>query len=84
MLCPALDDDLVATHAHTGRGRCAARHGTGETLEEAADALQVSLGTARNQLKAIISKTETSRQAELVALLWRASDLAFSFLILPP
>jgi DNA-binding CsgD family transcriptional regulator len=58
--------------------RLAARLGTGETLEEASDALQISLGTARNQLKAIFSKTETNRQAELVALLWRVSDLANS------
>ncbi len=56
--------------------RLAARLGTGETLEEAAEALQVSLGTARNQLKAVFAKTQTSRQAELIALLWRTSDLA--------
>src|SRR3712207_4045083 len=58
--------------------RLAARLGAGETLEEASDALEVSLGTARNQLKAIFSKTQTSRQAELVALLCRVSDLAIS------
>ena len=58
--------------------RLAARFGAGETLEEAADALSISSGTARNQLKAIFSKTETNRQAELVALLWRVSDLAVS------
>jgi DNA-binding CsgD family transcriptional regulator len=58
--------------------RLAARLGTGETLEEVAEALQVSLGTARNQLKAIFAKTETNRQAELIALLWRTSDMASS------
>lgn len=63
--------------------RLAARLASGETLEDAADALQVSLGTARNQLKAIFAKTETRRQAELVALLWRVSDLAVSTSLLP-
>jgi DNA-binding CsgD family transcriptional regulator len=58
--------------------RLAARLGTGATLEEAAEALQVSLGTARNQLKAVFAKTQTNRQAELIALLWRASDMAIN------
>jgi DNA-binding CsgD family transcriptional regulator len=58
--------------------RLAARLGTGETLEAAASALQVSLGTARNQLKAVFAKTQTNRQAELIALLCRTSDLAVS------
>jgi DNA-binding CsgD family transcriptional regulator len=58
--------------------RLAARLGSGETLEETAEALQVSLGTARNQLKAVFAKTQTSRQAELIALLWRISDMASS------
>ena len=30
------------------------------------------------------AKTETNRQAELVALLWRVSDLAISTSLLPP
>jgi DNA-binding CsgD family transcriptional regulator len=45
--------------------------------------LNVSLGTARNQLKSIFVKTETNRQAELVALLWRVSDLAVSTSLVP-
>jgi DNA-binding CsgD family transcriptional regulator len=56
--------------------RLAARLGTGATLEEAAEALQVSLGTARNQLKAVFAKTQTNRQAELIALLCRAENMA--------
>jgi DNA-binding CsgD family transcriptional regulator len=56
--------------------RLAARLGTGESVEDAADALRISLGTARNQLKVIFAKTETHRQAELVAMLARASRLA--------
>ena len=54
--------------------RLAARLATGETLENAAKAVQVATGTARNQ--AIFAKTGTCRQAQLVALLWRASHLA--------
>ena len=64
--------------------RLAAWLDTGETLEEAAGTLAVSSGTARNQLKAIFAKTEMNRQAALVALLWRTSDLAVSPSLLPP
>lgn len=39
--------------------------------------------TARNQLKAIFNKTETSREAELVVLLWRVSNLAISASLVP-
>ena len=63
--------------------RIAAKLGTGEPLEVVADNLRISLGTARNQLKAVFAKTETSRQAELVALLWRISDLAISKALVP-
>jgi DNA-binding CsgD family transcriptional regulator len=58
--------------------RLAARLGKGETLEEAAHALHVSPGTTRAQLKTIFSKTETDRQAALIALLWRVSHLAIT------
>ncbi len=77
---PALPESrLVLLFGLTpAEARLAARLGTGETLEEVAEALQVSLGTARNQLKAIFAKTETNRQAELIALLWRTSDMASS------
>jgi DNA-binding CsgD family transcriptional regulator len=42
---------------------------TGKSLDEARDELQISLNTAKTQLKAIFSKTSTSRQAELLRLL---------------
>ncbi|WP_395055364.1 helix-turn-helix transcriptional regulator [Polaromonas sp.] len=41
----------------------------GATLSEAASELDVSLETVRSQLKSIFSRTNTSRQTELVALL---------------
>ena len=44
---------------------------SGGSLEEAAVALGVSYETVRNQLKAVFAKTDTRRQAELVALMNR-------------
>lgn len=58
--------------------RVAAQIAAGHSIECAAEELQISLGTARNHLKSIFSKTETNRQGELVALLWRASHLAIT------
>jgi DNA-binding CsgD family transcriptional regulator len=49
--------------------RLAGRLMQGESLREAADALGVALGTARNQLKHVFAKTDTRRQAELMRLL---------------
>jgi DNA-binding CsgD family transcriptional regulator len=43
----------------------------GRSPEHAAEELQISRATARNQLKAIFAKTATRRQSELVALLSR-------------
>lgn len=43
----------------------------GQDLKETAEIHRVSLGTARAQLKAIMAKTDTHRQGELVALLSR-------------
>lgn len=51
--------------------RLAARLAGGDTLEHAADALNVTKETARSQLKQVFAKTETHRQSELVALLAR-------------
>jgi DNA-binding CsgD family transcriptional regulator len=51
--------------------RLASRLAAGDCLETVADELGVAYETARNQLKAIFAKTETHRQAELVALLAR-------------
>jgi DNA-binding CsgD family transcriptional regulator len=63
--------------------RLATRLSAGDALEEIARALNISLGTARNQLKSVFSKTATKRQSELVALLWRVSDLAISTSFVP-
>ncbi|APG86642.1 two component system response regulator (plasmid) [Sinorhizobium americanum CCGM7] len=49
--------------------KLAHRLASGGSLEEVAKACGISYQTARNQLKAIFSKTGTHRQSELVALL---------------
>jgi DNA-binding CsgD family transcriptional regulator len=49
--------------------RLAARLAAGERLEDAMTALSITKNTARTQLKAVFIKTDTHRQAELVALL---------------
>ncbi len=51
--------------------KLAARLGAGQSIERAAEQLGVSLSTARTQLKAVFAKTNTHRQAELVALIGR-------------
>jgi DNA-binding CsgD family transcriptional regulator len=56
--------DLTAAEA-----RLAARLGCGEALDRAADKLGIAKTTARNELRAIFTKTGVHRQAELVALL---------------
>jgi DNA-binding CsgD family transcriptional regulator len=48
----------------------------GDTLEHAARALGVRITTARTQLAAIFEKSETHRQAKLVALLSRLAHLS--------
>lgn len=45
--------------------------GAGETVERAAEQLDISAHTARTQLKAVFGKTDTHRQAELAALVTR-------------
>jgi len=49
----------------------AGRLAAGEDLAESAGALGIAIGTARWYLKRILEKTETRRQAELVALVLR-------------
>lgn len=49
--------------------RLAVRLGSGVSLEEAAAGMEISIHTARSQLKSIFAKTGCKRQAELVALL---------------
>jgi DNA-binding CsgD family transcriptional regulator len=51
--------------------RLASYIGAGESLEFAAERSRVSVSTARTQLKAVFTKTNTHRQAELVALIGR-------------
>lgn len=51
--------------------RLAAALTSGATLEQAAEALQIARETARGRLKAVFTKTQTNRQAELMALLAR-------------
>jgi DNA-binding CsgD family transcriptional regulator len=52
--------DLTAAEA-----KLAALIGAGETVERAAERLGISKLTAQTQLKAVFSKTDTHRQAEL-------------------
>jgi DNA-binding CsgD family transcriptional regulator/PAS domain-containing protein len=47
---------------------------TGQSLDEAAEQLRMRYETARTHLRRILSKTETSRQTELVLLLERMSQ----------
>ena len=47
----------------------------GRSLGEFASATGISMATARSQLSAVMAKTQTQRQAELVALLARISIL---------
>ena len=61
--------DLTAREAEL-----AACLAAGQSLSQAAGALEMSLGTARHHLKSIFGKTGTRRQAELVALLARISS----------
>ncbi len=56
--------DLTAAEA-----RLAARLADGESLADAARANNIAEGTARQQLKMVFQKTDTRRQAELVARL---------------
>jgi DNA-binding CsgD family transcriptional regulator len=50
-------------------GKLAGMIALGERVEDCAERLGIGLGTARQRLKAILAKTDTHRQAELVALL---------------
>lgn len=61
---------LVVLHGLTpAEAKLAAKLAEGQSLEEAADMLSISIHTARCQLKAAFQKTGVRRQSELVALL---------------
>jgi DNA-binding CsgD family transcriptional regulator len=55
--------------------RLAMRLACGETLEDIAEEHDISISTARGQLKSVFAKTGASRQAELVVLLNRLAAL---------
>ena len=68
--------ELVLRHGFNltpAESRLALALGDGDTLNEFALRQGVSVGTARIQLKAMMAKTSTRRQSELVALLARLS-----------
>jgi DNA-binding CsgD family transcriptional regulator len=60
----------------SAEAKLASRVSSGEELKTAADHLGITYETARNQLKTVFAKTETHRQAELVALLSRLASTA--------
>jgi DNA-binding CsgD family transcriptional regulator len=62
--------DLTPTEA-----RLAVEIACGKSLEDIAQASHTTLGTVRKQLGSVFAKTDTHRQAELVALLARVSIL---------
>lgn len=55
--------------------RLAQRLACGDSVEEVAKALHIKMTTARTQLAAIFAKTDTRRQAKLVAILCRIAHL---------
>jgi DNA-binding CsgD family transcriptional regulator len=62
--------DLTAAEA-----RLAQRLARGDSVEEVAQTLSIKMTTARTQLAAIFAKTDTRRQAKLVAILSRVAHL---------
>jgi DNA-binding CsgD family transcriptional regulator len=61
----------VAFRLTSAEARLAARLGSGESLDEAADRLGITKETARSHLRAVFGKTGAHRQSELVALVSR-------------
>lgn len=68
---PASEDTLRLLGLTPAEARIAAILGTGASPEAAAEALGLSVGTARNHIKRIFSKLDVARQSQLVALLAR-------------
>jgi len=77
------DPDVVrvAPHAVIGRllgltqteARIAQALAKGRVLEDAAKHCGVTISTARTYLKSIFAKTRTSRQSELLRLIWTST-----------
>ena len=59
----------------TAEARLAQRLARGDSVEEVAQQLSIKMTTARTQLAAIFAKTDTRRQAKLVAILSRVAHL---------
>jgi DNA-binding CsgD family transcriptional regulator len=59
----------------TAEARLAQRLARGDSVEEVALELSIKMTTARTQLAAIFAKTDTRRQAKLVAILSRVAHL---------
>jgi len=65
-----VERDLMSTFSLTpAEARLASRLSSGDSIEEIAAELSVSYETSRKRLKSIFQKTNTHRQAQLVALL---------------
>ena len=65
-----VERDLMSVFNLTpAEARLASRLSSGDSIEKIASALQISYETSRKQLKSIFHKTNTHRQAQLVALL---------------
>jgi len=75
---PRIDADLLAEAFRLAprEAQLAARLAQGSDLGQAASALGITIGTARWYLRRVLEKTETRRQAELVALILRGFSRA--------
>lgn len=81
LLLSDLDERPVASHARLRsifgltptEARLAALVGGGEDLHKASEELKIARTTARVHLKKVFAKTDTNRQAELVALVSRVT-----------
>ena len=65
---PAPDRIAAILGLTSAEGRLVAQLTEGRELADAAERLGISVHTARSQLKSVFAKTDTHRQAELVAL----------------
>lgn len=76
--CPDLSRGLLQQifGLTKGESRLASQLLCGQSLQEIAVASGVSVGTVRSQTKAVLAKTHTRRQAELVGLLTRLAMIS--------